>query len=409
MKQGRFLTWLITFILFAGVSLYMCLYIFDAFTNPFRTVGAQLADVEEIYSAAGFFVRDETPVPTEGGIFDVILAEGERAGKGQLIATTYADSGALEVKTRLAESEKRIAELEFAAGYSVDAAQDALKLDGEIIKAVTLFAENSDAGDPAKTLAGASALRSMVFKKEFAIRDAAKIEARLSELRSGRDEMKAQLRHASKGVYARFSGYFSLVVDGYEEILSPKALDEATVQFVDALPSKKDEPAENEFIGKMIDGYKWFFLTTLSEEDAKWITPGRNISVRFGRDYTGVSSVYVERKGEPENGRVVLILSGTRGISDISSRRRQDADIIKTSYTGIKIPKEALRISKDGSMGVYCVVAMQARLKNVEIIFEKDNYYLAAYAPEEDGALRPGDEIIVAARDLEDGKVISRG
>ncbi len=409
MKQGRVLTWFITFVLFAGVSVYMCLYIFDAFTNPFRTVSALLVDAEETYSAAGFFVREESVMPAQGGIFDVIPLEGERVGKGQLIATTYADKGALQAKKQLSDTERRMGELEFAVGYSSDAAQEALKLHGEITAAVMAIAENADSGEPHKTLAVMSGLRAMVYKKELATEKTEAVMGRLSELEAEREELKTRLRHASSGVYAKASGYFSHVVDGYEEILTPQMLPDVTVSELEALPKRRAEIPDGGYIGKMISGYKWYFLTSIPQADAEWITQDGRISVRFGRDYSGLAETQVERKGEPEGGRVVLVLSSTRGMDEISAVRRQEADIVRTSYSGIKVPKEALRILDDGSVGVYCVVAMQARFKKVEVIYEKDNYYLAAYTPGEDGALRPGDEIIVAARDLEDGKVISRG
>lgn len=88
---------------------------------------------------------------------------------------------------------------------------------------------------------------------------------------------------------------------------------------------------------------------------------------------------------------------------------------------GIRVPKEALRIvtstaeNEDGipettqTTGVYCVVGMEARFKPVEVVYTGDNFVLvrsAAPADRENLRLRPGDEVIISANGLYDGKVL---
>ena len=95
--------------------------------------------------------------------------------------------------------------------------------------------------------------------------------------------------------------------------------------------------------------------------------------------------------------------------------------MIWDSAEGIRVPKEALRIdtrtteNEDGTTtesrvtGVYCVVGMEARFKPVEVVYNGSNFLLVrADAPEdrETLRLRPGDEIIITANNLYDGKVI---
>ena len=61
--------------------------------------------------------------------------------------------------------------------------------------------------------------------------------------------------------------------------------------------------------------------------------------------------------------------------------------------------------------GVYALVGAQAEFKPVEILDQRDDYCVVrAVSPDDPKAarkdLRAGDEIIVAGRDLFDGKVI---
>lgn len=71
------------------------------------------------------------------------------------------------------------------------------------------------------------------------------------------------------------------------------------------------------------------------------------------------------------------------------------------SSEGIRVPKEALRVSKDGERGVYVVVSQKARFRPVKILAEDENSYLVKADPtdeEDTRILRAGDEIVLALR-----------
>ena len=90
------------------------------------------------------------------------------------------------------------------------------------------------------------------------------------------------------------------------------------------------------------------------------------------------------------------------------------------------MPKEALRaekvsINEDGSRtvteqtGIYCVVGAEARFKPVKVLYNGDGFVLVRStledladitAVQEKTRLRPGDEVIITANDLYDGKVV---
>ena len=61
------------------------------------------------------------------------------------------------------------------------------------------------------------------------------------------------------------------------------------------------------------------------------------------------------------------------------------------------------------TIGVYCVVGMEARFKPVEILYSGEGFALVKAnqpADKETLRLRPGDEVILSARDLYNGKVV---
>ena len=87
---------------------------------------------------------------------------------------------------------------------------------------------------------------------------------------------------------------------------------------------------------------------------------------------------------------------------------------------GLRIPKAALRMVTQEStdpetgetvqtnlVGVYTLVGGRAEFKPVEILTEESDFYVVSPATEGRAVLRAGDEVIISAYDLYDGKVIT--
>lgn len=138
----------------------------------------------------------------------------------------------------------------------------------------------------------------------------------------------------------------------------------------------------------------------------------------------------IERLSEPENGSVLAVFSATRSLADTTLLRRQTVELVFESVTGIRVPKEAVRVEQRTrtdpdteevityqETGVYAMVGAKAEFKLVTILAEGEDFFLVESAPfqnpdntaETKRALRSGDEIIVRAEDLYDGKILRTG
>ena len=72
-----------------------------------------------------------------------------------------------------------------------------------------------------------------------------------------------------------------------------------------------------------------------------------------------------------------------------------------------KLSDEDGRETEVQTTGVYCVVGVTAVFKPVEVLYSGEGFVLLRSASTRAGRiLRSGDEVIVTARDLYDGKVI---
>ena len=130
---------------------------------------------------------------------------------------------------------------------------------------------------------------------------------------------------------------------------------------------------------------------------------------------------------QPESGRVTAVFHGDTFLSELTLLRQQSAKIIRRTTEGIRVPIEAVRIreqtvtDEDGNettvseTGVYCVVGVEARFKPVEVLYSGEEFALVRSTldaaeevteSQEQIRIRAGDEVIITAYDLYDGKVL---
>ena len=78
------------------------------------------------------------------------------------------------------------------------------------------------------------------------------------------------------------------------------------------------------------------------------------------------------------------------------------------NHSGLRIPANALRLNDQGQSGVYCKVGFTAEFKPVDVVYRGDGYTLVRAAEHAVGSdiLRAGDDVIVTASELYDGKVV---
>ena len=208
------------------------------------------------------------------------------------------------------------------------------------------------------------------------------------------------------------------MVDGYESVLLPENLESMTPADYRAIAPQ----AVSNACGKMIYGTSWSFVTMMRTEDMGKMAEGDTVSLRFQNGLNRDITMTVSSISKEEGGQKVVVLSTDSYLNLTTLLRHQNAQIIFNSYSGLRVPRSAVRIltetvtDEDGTeltektTGVYCLWGSAARFKPVDIVWQEDSYILVTPA---EGAtstrtLRAGDEAITAAEDLYDGKVVNQ-
>ena len=251
---------------------------------------------------------------------------------------------------------------------------------------------------------------------------------RLSELTAEYSALQSQTYNAVTQITAPQAGTFSALVDGYETLVSPETALQFTPsglrELMDMSPSGEDSAA-----GKLILSKDWYFAAVVTQEegerlDALPVPNGQDsaaVTLRFASDFTQDIPAKVVQVSEAEDGQAVVVLSANRYLEQTTLLRRQTAEIIFDSQSGLRVPKAAVRIQTStqtdketgetteiNTTGVYTVVAGQMEFKPVNILAEGSDFYVVQPAQENSRSLRSGDEIVVQGTGLYDGKLVQQ-
>ncbi len=203
-------------------------------------------------------------------------------------------------------------------------------------------------------------------------------------------------------VRADRSGYFSGTVDGFENVLTVDSLEHITVARLEELAARQTEQRQ---VGKLILGDQWYYVTAVPSQQLKDVKVGQRIPVSFATQFMDGLTMTVSRIGSEEDGQRILVLTCDRYMQEVTLLRQQSAEIVFSSYSGLRVPKQAIRV-KDKQAGVYVVEGRAAAWKNVKILHDNGESYVVALDKSSTNNLWPGDEIIIGGRGLYEGKVV---
>lgn len=426
MKQGSLNARIIMLLLLGAILLTIGVSAWNSLREIYPTVLAYTYTVSDSMEATGFLVRQESVLTGQGGTVELLPDEGEKVSRGETVALFYQSDDGLTQRQTLQQLLLEQEQLEYAlaqAGGSSDSAQ----LSTRVADAIADLRGAASSGDLTGLERQTLELKSLIYKHSYTFNQegdsTAALQASLDEVNTQIQTLTAQASQSTSRVTASQSGVFSGLVDGYESLITPDMLDSITPSQLEQLA--RQTPTENtSAIGKLITNSTWYFACTLPEEDAERLVEGRTITVRFSRDWSGEVDMEVERLSDPEDGKVLVVLSADKFLSDTTLLRRQTVELVFDTVSGIRLPKEALRVEQQtvtdpdteeekqvSVTGVYALVGQRAEFKEVTVLAEEDDYILVKAAStetptQEKKALRAGDKIIISSGELYDGKVI---
>ena len=173
-------------------------------------------------------------------------------------------------------------------------------------------------------------------------------------------------------------------------------------QFQSVEPDETDANA----IGRLITSATWYYACVVPANELSGVEEGDRATLTFARDYYQPVSMRVARLSGNEAGSRLLILSSDRALQNVTLLRQQSAEIVFASYSGLRVPKSAVRV-ENSQTGVYILEGTLAKWKPITILHDTGESYVAALDTSSTDNLWPGDELIINAKNLYDGKVVN--
>lgn len=385
------------------VVVYMGYQVMENLTEKIVTADALEVTAQDKISATGIFVRQETPLyPQQGGTVAFLADEGEKVAKGQAVAQFFTDENQLALYRQSQSLGEEIESVKYAFTHMTDGS-DGVKLDSLIKMNMLQLGAKLDQGLVSQAEEYSSKLDAMIVQRGVAQKGDTDYAAILQELESQKAQIDASLQGGA-AVTAPAAGYFVGRTDGCEESLTPESLKTLSADAITQVVERQE--ASSEAIGKVVDGYSWYFAAQVTADEAKRLKEVSKVTLRFPQLLAEDISCSVYDVHQDESGEWVAVFESGYMNAALLMARDQPADIILRSYTGLKVPKEALRQNEDGEWGAYCLEGAQVVFKKITILFQTDSFYVAKDTGK-NGELTRYDKMVVKAKDIENRKVVS--
>ena len=403
-QQGTIFSKIAMPIVIVAIVVYLICSAWVGIRDPYQFTVAYTDTMETSVDAAGWVVRSEQPVAGAEGVVQLKRGQGEKVAKGKEIAVVYQDETYVENQEELLQVKNDLSALQYAT-YSESPSGTALE--DQMLSAMTSLRTAASSGNYSSLSEQTETYRKLVLRREYLLSSeaTAAMTQAAADLQARYDDLQSYQSGATS-IKAQESGLFSSYVDGYETLLTPDKLDGLSPKDLAAF-SQLPPPTDANVLGKLVTDSIWYYAVTVPGDCVTRFAVGDSVDVFFN-SLSETFPMEVFQVGEVQEDQVVIVLRSSQD-DDKAEDLRQESEVIRQTTTGIRVPKEALRVSKDGERGVYVVVSQKARFRPVKILAEDENSYLVKADPtdeEDTRILRAGDEIVLASEELYDGKVV---
>lgn len=389
-------------VLFAGALLiWVASGLVTGLDRPIETTLAVEYTAHASVQTEGYILRQESPVTSPCAINALSLDEGQKVSAGEVVAVGYTSQNAQSIQERIGELEDKLRQLLYAADLEDNYPQ--ATLDGEISDYIVRFSSAVKKGDLDAANEQSPALKGLVLRRYLEESDLLAIRQEAENLQSEITRLQVELLGGVEYIRVKNSGYFSGQVDGFEALLTPQSATTLSVSQIEALAPQS---VGSNVVGKSIVGDLWYYLCIVDAKTAENIRLGETVTVSLAGKTVMNMDMTVCHLSQEEEGRCALLLSCDRYMQNITALRQKSAEVIFATYSGLRVPKAAVRVAADGTVGVYVLEGAHANWKPVTLLYDNGESYVVALDKSSVSNLWPGDEVIVTAEDLYDGKVV---
>ena len=400
----------------SAIILFLAVYLGVSFLltygSSITTVVVKKGTLEDLVSCEGYiFKNSELVISTEAGYIDCLKKDDEKVKKGEAVVSIYKNEVDANLKKEISDITEKISALEKSVKYKTSIGADENKSEQSIAEEIKKIGRLTDKRDIQEISQIKKNINSILLRRTNKIDDNAD-ETELQRLRVKLSELKAKQNEQSYTIYAQNAGTFVSKVDGTEELMSLKELEQNGITHKKMREISRFKPKTKvvtkvdvgEPVGKLVDNYKWVLVAEIPVSQSELLNVGDEIHMRFSdADEELISGTITGISGE-NSGNVIVKIKSNKYSKTVYRSYKSEVQLIRRTYSGIKVPQEALRVV-DGKKGVYVLRGDLAKFIAVDIKYSDDNWVVVAES-DSGGALKLYDEVILKGRNLYNEKVV---
>ena len=284
---------------------------------------------------------------------------------------------------------------------------DTTKTDQQIVRQMQQLAEQTEDGMPEDAYETATELRELALRRNASSLDVGAIRSEIVALQNEQKTLAGKAYGRSNTISAPASGYFSEVVDGYEDILTPEKVESMQPETFKQLTTQQVTAPQGK-LGKVVKGFTWEFATILGADDAVRLQVGQDVTLKFSQIAADAAAEVTAINTDEQTGESLVVFSSEIVSGELVSIRQQEVDIVLATHAGLRVPVSAITMDENGNTGVLILTGNIARFKQIDVqnAYKGEEYYIVPKGTTQKYLLL-NDEVVVHPSGSNNLKVIS--
>lgn len=363
--------------------LYVPSFIFWIYGKNVSTDIVRMGDIQDSINLEAVIIRDEVVLDSSiGGKCIREINEGEKVRAYDRVATVLNKSSE-ELLEELKALDVKIIEAQRKRNENLELFSDDLKkLESEIEEKLKEVIKYGNSNELAKCSQIKKEVNGLIQKKATIAGSLSKPDAYIQSLLNEKSNLQGRINANTKDINTPVSGIVSYMIDGYEGVLTPDRISELTPKDIEKIEEKgiqKDIEEvgveEGKPFAKIITDIEYYLVVTLDSKLAKEYKIDDSIDIKIN-EFDKVITGNVFYRSNSMDGKSILSVKVSNAISETATLRKLNIDLIKSQYSGLKVPLRSLtNIDLKNKTAELCLVkANRARFVKVEIVGKNEEF-----------------------------------
>ncbi|MDR0946267.1 MAG: hypothetical protein LBM87_00775 [Ruminococcus sp.] len=349
-----------------------------SFSDKYVTETAVRYSSTETVRFQGVYVRDETVIENKPiGVVDYAVPDGGKVAADSVVARVYQSEETIAALRQIESLEKERDILTDAQnpGTTAFAQPDFISsLINDSYRSVLrgIASDNfTEVGDERVKLQTLTGIYKIVVKSETDYSsEIAAISAQISQLQSAASP-------PVETIISGGSGYFVSYTDGYEGFLTTENAGALSADLIKRIAAEKNSTKTDLYIGKIVADYRFKILGIISSDMPDFKSGGK-ITLQLDTLKQPIDVTIDEILPTENTNERLLILNCDEFGAELVARRTDNVELVINDYSGLKVPREALRFDENNERGVYILQGQKITFKKVDVIYESTDFILSS-------------------------------